>query len=221
MVWFSVMNRHWSAALATCAWLVSALGCGGPAAQTLPDESGDYQPIVATPSHWLPGTVPIGRDVGGTEWTWVEAECTEGAPGLAEAGFSARARLVADDEGLLLVYDERVESLGCDRTVVQRAVPGQGADAGGCVGEELGVGRVLLVEECVAHWIIHPPGGRAGGTSQSDGKTTKIGARRTRVPATGLGGILPGTGAACRLVARGAIRYHPDHGAAHRRSEGG
>ncbi|MDH5492391.1 MAG: nuclear transport factor 2 family protein [Myxococcales bacterium] len=114
--------------LAAC---LAAAGCGGPSPRTtLPDESRDFNPIAAAvPSQWLPGTQPVGPDIGGSQWEWIEAECTEGTPDLAESGFAATARVVTDASGLLLVYDERVETIGCDRTVIQRAVPGQGEDA--------------------------------------------------------------------------------------------
>ncbi len=74
---------------------------------------------------WLRGTVPVTPAVGGSQWRWVEAHCTEGPLDLAAQGFQQQLRVEADAEGLLLAMDhawERPEA--CVQTVMLRAVPG-------------------------------------------------------------------------------------------------
>lgn len=109
--------------------LLLSLGCGPSTVQrTLPDESQDLaigeESITST---HLAGTTPVGPEIGGSRWQWVEATCTEGAP--EAEGFSQQVQVQSDNEGLLFVYDQTFEGTDCRETVVQRARPGSDVDA--------------------------------------------------------------------------------------------
>ena len=100
------------------------VGCGGGEAGRLPDESGDLAVAGGGGSHWsYEGTTPGGPDLAGSRWRFVEAHCTEGPLDLSARGFSQELRIVADDVGLLLTYDQAFANDGCVNTIVQRAQP--------------------------------------------------------------------------------------------------
>jgi len=126
--------------------LAFALACG-PAQQedTLPDESDDLAIGTggSTQSTHLSGTTPVGPELGGSRWTWVEAYCTEGPLDLASRGFQRTAEVTSDDDGLLFVYDHVFQASGCQETVAQRATPGDNRDAAWAMREE---SRVTLGE---------------------------------------------------------------------------
>ncbi len=111
--------------LSPCAGLVAtlALACGGGGEQTLPDESEDLLLGEGGSSFSSAGTTPVGPEIGGTQWRWVEAYCTEGPLDLASRGYSAELRIDADRSGLMLETDQAFESEGCQQTVLQRATP--------------------------------------------------------------------------------------------------
>lgn len=110
--------------------LALALGaCGGGPTNTLPDESADLAVTSGGQTHTLAGTRPVDRAIGGTQWQWVEAHCTEGPLDLAARGFSGVVRVTTDEQGLLFVYDQTYASTECSQTVMQRATPGGTADA--------------------------------------------------------------------------------------------
>ncbi|MBJ74851.1 MAG: hypothetical protein CMN31_26565 [Sandaracinus sp.] len=109
--------------------LLALAACGGDEERTLPDESGDLAigSGGSSPSH-LAGTRPVGPEVGGTRWRFVEASCTEGAPELAGEGFDRFAEVLATDAGLLFLYDQRFGD-ACTETVAQVATPGDTPDS--------------------------------------------------------------------------------------------
>jgi len=97
---------------------------------SLPDESGDLtaNTQAAMPRH-LAGTDPAGPDLGGTQWRWLEAHCTEGPLDLSGAGYQASLRVRADAEGLLLIQDSRMTEPACSSTIYHRYRPGATPDA--------------------------------------------------------------------------------------------
>jgi ketosteroid isomerase-like protein len=100
--------------------------CGGGQSSTTPDESGDLALGGGGGSSFSSaGTTPVGPEIGGTEWQWIEAHCTEGPLDLASRGFSQELRIEADQQGLLLTFDETFERESCTHTVVTRAKPTQ------------------------------------------------------------------------------------------------
>jgi hypothetical protein len=105
-------------------FLVALLACGGGETSTTPDESGDLAVGGGGESAFSSaGTVPVGPEVGGTRWNWIEAHCTEGPLDLAERGFAQELRVESDNQGLLLTYDQTFANESCTHTVVQRARP--------------------------------------------------------------------------------------------------
>jgi hypothetical protein len=111
--------RPWICAL--CALV--AIGCGGATEETLPDESGDLELGEAGSSFSSAGTTPVGPEIGGTQWRWVEAHCTEGPLDLSGRGFSSELRITSDATGLLLTHDHVFERESCTQTVITRASP--------------------------------------------------------------------------------------------------
>ena len=102
--------------------------CGGSQEEsTLPDESEDFLVGERGSGFSSEGTTPAGPDVGGTRWQWIEAHCTEGPLDLGARGFAQFLRIEADNEGLLLTYDQVFGTEECAQTVVQRARPTQNA----------------------------------------------------------------------------------------------
>jgi hypothetical protein len=99
---------------------VVLLGCGGGQAETLPDETDD---LGLETAGGRSGGPRVGPEVGGTQWRWVEAHCTEGPLDLGSRGFEQQLRIAADDHGLLLTYDQVFAAEQCAHTVVQRAAP--------------------------------------------------------------------------------------------------
>jgi ketosteroid isomerase-like protein len=97
--------------------------CGGGETSTLPDESSDFGGGGGESAFSAEGTTPVGPEAGGTRWRWIEAHCTEGPLDLTARGFAQELRIEADDEGLLLTYDQTFEADSCTHTVVQRARP--------------------------------------------------------------------------------------------------
>lgn len=104
--------------------LVFLAACGGTETSTLPDESGDLAFGGGGEStDTSGGTTPVGPEVAGTRWQWIEAHCTEGPLDLAARGFAQELRIESDDEGLLLTYDQNFAAESCIQTIVQRARP--------------------------------------------------------------------------------------------------
>jgi len=99
----------------------------------LPDETRDMTASHAA-TRDISGTRAVDARVAGSEWTWVEASCTEGPLDLASRGFHSRLRVKADADGLLLSYDHQLADT-CAQTVMQRARPGQGQDAAWAMSE--------------------------------------------------------------------------------------
>jgi hypothetical protein len=100
--------------------------CGGSQEEsTLPDESADLLVGERGSGFSAEGTSPAGPDLGGTRWQWVEAHCTEGPLDLRVRGFAQFLRVDADNEGLLLTYDQVFATEECAQTLVQRARPTQ------------------------------------------------------------------------------------------------
>jgi len=98
--------------------------CGGGESSTTPDESGDLALGGGGESAFSSaGTTPVGPGIGGTRWRWIEAHCTEGPLDLSTRGYAAELRIEADNEGLLLTYDQTFEAETCTQTVIQRARP--------------------------------------------------------------------------------------------------
>ncbi len=112
-------------------WAASACGGGEVRPPAAPDESRDLGSVIQERTgSWLRGTVPATPALGGTQWRWVQAACTEGTPELAERGFAQQLRVEADAEGLLLLQDHFWRKPSpCVQTVALRAVPGQEPEA--------------------------------------------------------------------------------------------
>lgn len=110
-----------------------AVACGGGTASQLPDETRDLA-VGSAAQRDISGTRAVDARINGSEWTWVEASCTEGPLDLASRGFRSRVRVQADDRGLLLSYDHHLGD-ECGQTVMQRATPGQGRDAAWAMSE--------------------------------------------------------------------------------------
>ncbi|GEM_PF-2011460 len=106
---------------------VLALACGGgDDRRTLPDESGDLDVGGSRTGH-LEGTRPAGPDLDRTYWSFVEATCTEGEPHHIDESFRRTVDISADDQGLLMTYDQSIGD-DCRETIVQRARPGAETD---------------------------------------------------------------------------------------------
>ncbi len=99
--------------------------------RAVPDESKDLGSLLSERTgSWLRGTRPATPAMGGTQWRWVEAACTEGPLDLAAQGFAQQLRVEADPEGLLLLQDHLWrEPSACIQTVALRAVPGRDPEA--------------------------------------------------------------------------------------------
>lgn len=129
------MNRATSTAI-----LVTLLfGCPQEEDRTLPDESGDFSVGSSAPRH-LEGTQPVSPQIGGTQWTFVESACTEGAPNVQS--IERKLAIRADDDGLVLIYDHSIGE-GCTETIAQRAIPGTGPNDEWSMSEE---SRITLGE---------------------------------------------------------------------------
>ena len=105
--------------------LAAALaGCGGTAdtARRL-DESEDIGGGGGTSGGGSGRTAEMPTGLGGTEWHFVEASCTEGPLDLSSRGFASRLRVEEDGPSLLLFYSHNYASEGCDQTIVQRVSP--------------------------------------------------------------------------------------------------
>lgn len=120
--------------------------CGGSEEEsTLPDESGDFTAGgMRSDGNVLAGTRRVGPELGGTRWRWSEAHCTEGPLDLAARGFQREARVDADQDGLLFLYDQRWGD-GCAETLAQRARPNANASGEFGMREEA---HVDLPNEC-------------------------------------------------------------------------
>lgn len=94
------------------------VACGGGSAHTTPDESGD---LTAGGSARRVVDMPTG--LGGTQWRWIEAHCTEGPLDLQARGFAQSLRIEEDGDSLLLTYDQVFATEQCQHTVVQRVSP--------------------------------------------------------------------------------------------------
>lgn len=103
-----------------------AVACGSAPTGRALDESGDETGAGGERSGRIV-EMPVG--LGGTEWRFREAHCTEHALDLASRGFEDRVRIVEDGPAILLVHDQTYSTTGCALTVVQRvsppAVPGE------------------------------------------------------------------------------------------------
>jgi len=68
--------------------------------------------------------------IAGSRWTWVEAECNDGALDLARLGFEREFTLdLREDEGsLLLTFDTELVTAGCSATSVWLARPAGDAE---------------------------------------------------------------------------------------------
>ena len=134
-----VRSAHRSAFAALLLTSLS-LGCGGGGESTLPDETADLDVDAVRTSSHVAGTEAVGPEIGGTRWRWVEAHCTEGEPALAGQGFAQFAELTATPQGVVFVYDQKVDdgegAQSCIETVVQRATPGPEADSEWRISEE-------------------------------------------------------------------------------------
>ncbi|MEM6957903.1 MAG: hypothetical protein AAF645_19560 [Myxococcota bacterium] len=131
--------------------ILALVACGGAEQpRTLVDESNDLVLEEPSSAH-LAGTQPVGPSIGGTQWTWVEAACTEGQPALE--GFARVTRVIADETGLLFVHDDTIGE-DCQRTSVQYASPGTDADSGWQMEEQAAVD----VGECAAPAEPNRPG---------------------------------------------------------------
>lgn len=110
--------RFWFAFAVGVVAVPNVTGCGGGYAESaMPNESGDLRGGGSTRAV---GT-PVGPEIAGSQYTWVEAHCTEGPLDLASRGFSRTLNVDADDEGFLFTYDQLFEAEGCATTLVQRA----------------------------------------------------------------------------------------------------
>jgi hypothetical protein len=110
----------------TCLCAALLVACGGGEEHRLPDETGDLT-VGGGSAFSAEGTTPGGPDLGGTVWRYVESHCTEGPLDLSGRGFAQQLRVYADDQGLLLVYDQAFQAERCTHTVVQRARPVAGS----------------------------------------------------------------------------------------------
>jgi hypothetical protein len=98
-------------------------GCGGETTTRTLDESGDVSSSGG--SSGRNATMPTG--IGGTEWRFLEAHCTEGPLDLASRGFSSRLRVEEEGADLLLYSSHVYENESCDQTIVQRVSPPTGS----------------------------------------------------------------------------------------------
>ncbi len=120
-----------------------ALACGPTEQRTLPDESGDLGVgLEAQRTHHLEGTLPVGPEVGGTQWRFVEAHCTEGPLDLSSQQFQRVLGIESGPDGLMMTYDHRFGD-ACTETIIQRMTPGTSADDAWRMREE---SRVTLGE---------------------------------------------------------------------------
>ncbi len=98
-----------------------ATACGGTERPRTLDESDD---VGGGGGGARPGrVVEMPTGLGGSEWRWVEAHCTEGPLDLQARGFAQRLRIEEDGAALLLTYDHVFATEQCAQTVVQRVSP--------------------------------------------------------------------------------------------------
>ena len=68
--------------------------------------------------------VEMPTGLGGTEWSFAEAECTEGPLDLASRGFAAQLHVVEEAGGsLLLIQDHTYADVDCAQTIITRVSP--------------------------------------------------------------------------------------------------
>ena len=99
--------------------LVSLSACGAAEVRRTPDESDDVGGGGGGPAR----VVDMPTGLGGSEWRWTEAHCTEGPLDLAARGFSQHLRIQQDGESIVLTYDQAFAAEQCEQTVVQRVSP--------------------------------------------------------------------------------------------------
>jgi hypothetical protein len=101
--------------------LVHVTACGAATATRAIDEEGDEGGSGGGGGGGSSHVVAMPTDLGNTEWSFVEAECTEGPLDLASRGFVGRMHVVEEAAGsLLLVQDHTYGDTGCELTIVTR-----------------------------------------------------------------------------------------------------
>jgi hypothetical protein len=99
---------------------ICLVACGGETTTRTLDESDDLSTSGGSRSGRV---VEMPTGLGGTEWHYVEAHCTEGPLDLSSRGFSSRLRVEEEGEALLFYYMHNYANESCDQTVVQRVSP--------------------------------------------------------------------------------------------------
>lgn len=107
--------RNWAIILT----FVSACGGAAAAPVALPNEADDY---TGAPRRRPTDAVPVGPEVGNTQWNWEAAYCTEGPLDLAASGFAQTLRIETVNDGLYLFYDQTRTAPACVDTVLQHVV---------------------------------------------------------------------------------------------------
>lgn len=98
--------------------LTGAVACGGGgSSERSLDESGDEG---GAGGERAAHVVEMPTGLGGTEWRWTEAHCTEAPLDLAARGFESHLRVAESGGALLLYQDQSYASTGCALTVVSR-----------------------------------------------------------------------------------------------------
>lgn len=104
--------------------MLAACGGGAPSTSTSDEIANDPDAISLQleerSTFSAEGTTPAGPELDGTQWSWVEAHCTDGPLDLREREFSEVVRVDAVDDGLLLTRDQSIDG-DCQRTLVHRA----------------------------------------------------------------------------------------------------
>lgn len=100
---------------------VLTVACGGGGSSRGIDESSDGSGGEDTSR-----TAEIPSDLGGSQWRWVSAFCTEGPLDLESHGYSSTLRIEQDGASVDLVYDTAYVTDGCQQTIVQHVSPPEG-----------------------------------------------------------------------------------------------
>jgi len=111
---FAAARRLCALALVLGLSLFSSVHCAGSNASSGAQATGGAQATLAR--------------IAGSRWTWVEAECNDGALDLARLGFEREFTLDVREGSLLLTFDTELVTAGCSATSVWLARPAGDAE---------------------------------------------------------------------------------------------